>query len=166
MTGNGFKISLRASGFFILAAIIYIISLVAFCSWSYAEEPQLMIRHSTPLPAADNLQKADNTDLLRRLAAYKVVTGIFLLAMAIPLAVLSNRVPLKASRKLEELNLRLQQKIEFQNIREKELNSAINDLKRLNAVSIGREGRMLELKGEVNELLEQLHQHKRYNTDY
>lgn len=67
-------------------------------------------------------------------------------------------------RNIGRLNADLQQDIERQKVRETELQEAIQDLQRFNVLAVGRESRILELKGEVNALLEQMHRQKRYQA--
>jgi hypothetical protein len=47
---------------------------------------------------------------------------------------------------------------------ESELQDANRDLQRFNAMATGREQRILELKDEVNTLLQEMQKPKRYNT--
>lgn len=97
---------------------------------------------------------------LRLLAA-----GLGMLLLAIPLISLFSRTQKKAAEELSEMNIRLQHDVDLQQSREEELKDAISDLERFNAVSSGRETRIIELKNEVNELLQQLKRAKRYNID-
>jgi hypothetical protein len=105
------------------------------------------------------------TELLRNLAIRKTGEGFFLLMMVFPLIVLFNQTHKKTAAELEHLNTLLQQDVELQKSREKELKDAIHDLERFNSVSAGRESRIIELKAEVNDLLQQLNQNDRYNID-
>jgi hypothetical protein len=111
-----------------------------------------------------------NTDsinaLLHEQILQKIITGIILLMLAVPLVVLYNRAQNRTSQAMAKLNIRLQEEVESQKNHEKELEDAIRDLGRLNAVSTGRESRIIQLKSEVNTLLEQLNQEKRYNVDH
>ncbi len=104
--------------------------------------------------------------LMRPLAIRTVANGIFLHLMAFPLIVLYARARLKSAKKLSELNKRLQQDVAKRSDRESELEDAIHDLERFNALVIGREGRIIELKAEVNTLLVQMKREKRYNVDH
>lgn len=104
------------------------------------------------------------TLLLRALALRTLFASIFLYAMAIPLIALYNRAQAKTARELADLNTRLQQDFDQQKIREAELEDAIGDLERFNAIALGREDRIVELKAEVNTLLEQMKRKKRYTT--
>ena len=53
----------------------------------------------------------------------------------------------------------------IQKIREAELEDAIRDLERFNAITLGREDRIIGLKAEVNTLLEQMKRKKRYGSE-
>lgn len=109
---------------------------------------------------------AESFDFREHLLAIRdIITSFFLLVMVVPLVVLCNRVQRQAAQKLTELNTRLQQDVELQKTREEELKDAIHDLERFNSSAVGRESRIIELKSEVNALLVQLNQQKRYNTD-
>ncbi|MEA2068578.1 MAG: hypothetical protein U9P12_05205 [Verrucomicrobiota bacterium] len=102
---------------------------------------------------------------LRKQTIHEVAAGLFLLVMAVPLVMLYNCSHQRASEELAELNARLQQDVEGRKNREEELKDAIHDLERFNAVSSGRESRIIELKAEVNELLKQTNRKARYNID-
>ncbi|MDF7799948.1 hypothetical protein P4C99_10765 [Pontiellaceae bacterium B1224] len=91
--------------------------------------------------------------------------GLGMLFLAIPLISLFSRTQKKTAEELSSMNARLQHDVELQQSREEELKDAISDLERFNAVSSGRETRIIELKAEVNELLLQLKRDKRYNID-
>jgi len=104
--------------------------------------------------------------LINRLAMRTVGVGILLYCMAFPLIVLYNFARARALRETAELHERLREDYIKLKERESELEDAIHDLERFNAVTLGREGRIIELKAEVNTLLEQMNQHKRYNVDH
>lgn len=103
--------------------------------------------------------------LIRTLAIRTVAIGMLLYAMAFPLIVLYNRTHARSARETAKLHARLQQDFIKQKEREVELEDAICDLERFNNVAIGRENRIIELKAEVNTLLEQINRQKRYNID-
>lgn len=105
-------------------------------------------------------------DLIHTLAIRTMGIGTFLLAMAFPLIVLYNRTQAKSARETDKLNARLQQDVSKQKEREAELEDAICDLERFNNVAVGRETRIIELKAEVNTLLEQMNRQKRYTIDH
>jgi hypothetical protein len=108
----------------------------------------------------------DVNQLIRVLAARAVGMGMLLYAMAFPLIVLYHYAQARLSQETADLNTLLQQDFSKLKEREAELEDAIHDLERFNAVSIGREGRIIELKAEVNTLLEQMKLTKRYNVDH
>lgn len=91
--------------------------------------------------------------------------GLGMLFLATPLISLFNRTRKTAEAELSSMNISLHHDIDQQQSREEELKDAISDLERFNAVSAGRESRIIELKAEVNELLQQLKREKRYNID-
>jgi septal ring factor EnvC (AmiA/AmiB activator) len=84
--------------------------------------------------------------------------------MAGLLITLYHRAQSKASQQMEELNSQLQNDCQKLKVRETELKEAIRDLERFNTVSVGRENRIIELKNEVNALLEEMNRTQRYNT--
>jgi len=87
----------------------------------------------------------------------------FLLVMAGLFAVLHHRAGKWSQQQAEEGSGRLKQELSRQKDREKELEVAIKDLERFNAMAMGREQRILELKHEVNLLLQEKNQPNRYN---
>jgi hypothetical protein len=104
--------------------------------------------------------------LIRNLALRSVGIGIFLYIMAFPLILLYKIRQTKSSRESAEFHELLQQDYAILKEREIELEDAIHDLERFNTVAIGRESRIIELKAEVNTLLEQMKQQKRYSIDH
>lgn len=105
-------------------------------------------------------QKQLADQMLRSAAA-----ALGMVVMAIPLITLFSRTQRSVAKNLSQMNSRLQNDMESQKSRESELKEAISDLERFNAVSAGRETRIIELKAEVNNLLEQMGKSKRYNID-
>ncbi len=101
---------------------------------------------------------------MRSLALHTEAIGLFLVAMAFPLIFLYNQTLKKSTRQLGDLNARLQQDLARRKKREEQLRDAIHDLERFNAVALGREKRIIELKAEVNTLLEQMKRQKRYHS--
>lgn len=91
--------------------------------------------------------------------------GLGMLALAIPLILIFSQYQRKAAAELSDMNDRLQHDVELQHTREEELKDAISELQRFNAVTAGRESRVIELKAEVNTLLEKLNREKRYNIE-
>ena len=116
------------------------------------------------LVVARNIDYMDG--LMRSQVFLKLANGVFLLVMAFPLIASYTRARAKSSRELAALNEHLQQDVEMQKKREEELKDAIHDLERFNSVAVGREGRIIELKAEVNTLLEQANRTKRYKGDH
>jgi hypothetical protein len=108
----------------------------------------------------------DVNQMLRSLCLRSVGMGIFLYAMVFPLMVLYHYAQSRSSRETAQLHTLLKKDFAKLKEREVELKDAIHDLERFNSVAIGRESRIIELKAEVNTLLEQLKQHKRYNVDH
>lgn len=101
-----------------------------------------------------------NDQMLRVTAA-----GIGMLILAMPLIILLKRSKKETAFDLSMINDQLQHDMNQQKSREDELKDAIRDLERFNAVSAGRESRIIELKAEVNDLLGELNRTKRYNID-
>lgn len=94
-----------------------------------------------------------------------IAAGLGMFFLAIPLISLFSRTQKNADEELSSMNTRLQNDVDLQLSREEELKEAISDLERFNAVSSGREMRIIELKAEVNELLLQSKCERRYNID-
>ncbi len=112
------------------------------------------------------LQTRDVKQLIHTLAIRTIAIGVFLYAMAFPLILLYNHTQVKSARKTADLHAQLQQDFIKQKERETELEDAIRDLERFNHVAVGRETRIIELKAEVNTLLERMKQKKRYAIDH
>lgn len=108
----------------------------------------------------------DVKQLIHALAIRTAAIALFLHVMACPLILLYSRTQKKAAQKAAGLNIRLQQDFAKQKEREAELEDAIHDLERFNNVTVGREGRIIELKAEVNTLLKQMERPNRYSTDH
>jgi len=108
----------------------------------------------------------DVNQLIRALAMRTVGIALFLHIMVFPMIALYNRAQTKTAQKMALLNARLQQDFIKQKDREAELEDAIHDLERFNTVTVGRETRIIELKAEVNTLLEQMKRQKRYTIDH
>ncbi len=103
--------------------------------------------------------------LTRALAIRTAAIALFLHIMVFPLILLYSRTQKKAREETLVLNTRLQQDVARQKERETELKDAMHDLERFNTVAVGRETRVIELKAEINTLLEQMKRQKRYNID-
>jgi len=93
---------------------------------------------------------------------YTIAKSFFLLLMACPLMLLYSTALQKSNRALSVLNQKLRNDVEKRKKRESELKDAIRDLERFNAITVGREKRIIELKAEVNELLKELNRPPRY----
>jgi len=94
-----------------------------------------------------------------------ILSALILIILALPLVFVTRKAERTFSLETEALNARLKQDVSLQKTREEELKDAISDLERFNAVSAGRESRIMELKHEVNELLDKLNLEKRYSID-
>ncbi len=77
---------------------------------------------------------------------------------------LYRRASIQSTHHMEELNAQLKQDFQRLKKHETELEDAIRDLERFNALATGREQRILKLKTEVNTLLQTMNQPKRYDT--
>lgn len=108
----------------------------------------------------------DVKQLIHALAIRAVSIAAFLHVMAFPLILFYSRTRLQAGNEAAKLNIQLQQDFSKQKERETQLKDAIQDLERFNTLAVGREGRVIELKAEVNTLLEQMKRKKRYNVDH
>lgn len=98
-------------------------------------------------------------------AMFTVFATIVLSILALPLVLAARQTERLLTMESEANNVRLRQDVSIQQTKEKELREALSDLERFSSVSAGRESRIIELKAEVNELLEQTRMKKRYNID-
>lgn len=142
-------------GSFALVVTLYVLAVAAFSTWSYFE---LQAGRPYPKPT-EQYQK-----LLARTALVEGTQALFLLIMPIPLIALYHRARSHTSRKEVQLNEKLESDFRTLKKHEAELQDAILDLERFNALATGREERILELKIEVNALLMELNRPKRYET--
>ncbi|MCF7849229.1 MAG: hypothetical protein K9M45_10280 [Kiritimatiellales bacterium] len=111
---------------------------------------------------ARNLDYIETALRLQSLRA--MAKGLFFLLMAYPLMLLYSTAQQKSSRELAILNAQLRNDVEKRGKHEEELKDAIRDLERFNAVAVGRENRILELKTEVNKLLIELDRPIQYHA--
>jgi len=109
-------------------------------------------------------QKSTETELMH-IAMEKILSGLVLLALAVLVVMLGKSAEHQISSEAVELNVRLKQDAELQKQHEKELKEAIQDLKRFNTAAVGRESRIIELKTEINNLLEEQNREKRYSVE-
>jgi hypothetical protein len=93
-----------------------------------------------------------------------IAKGLFFLLMAYPLMLLYSTAQQKSFRAVAVLNDQLLNDVKKREKHEEDLQDAIKDLERFNAVAGGREDRIIELKGEVNELLAELDRPVRYHA--
>lgn len=147
----------KAYALFFLAAAIYLCGALAFTAWSFVEH-----RNFTQSVIPDPHNPAQ-TRQIGRIAAIEGTESLFLVVMAFPLIALYHRARVRTSQRLKELNARLRRDYDELKLRETELQDAIRDLERFNAAASGREDRIIELKAEVNALLEKMNQPNRYN---
>ncbi len=101
-------------------------------------------------------------------SSYAVIENLrngFLLAMGATLILLYRRARRQSA--LQAQALQAKHSADFEKIRkhELELEDAIRDLERFNALATGREERIIELKTEVNELLQEMNQPERYSLN-
>lgn len=142
-------------GSFALVVTLYVFAVVAFSTWSYVE-----LQAGRPYPNQTEKQRKH----FARTALIEGTQALFLFAMLIPLIVLYHRARIHSSRKERQLNAKLESDFRTLKKHESELQDAILDLERFNALATGREERILELKIEVNALLMELNRPKRYET--
>ncbi len=128
------------------AVAFYVIGVLAFSTLSY-------ITHGRAAKSA-----------LNQVAVIESLESVFMLAMAFVLIILYHRARAKSMHQVEDLNRKL--KTDFQKLKEheSELEDAIHDLERFNALATGREQRILELKDEVNQLLQETNRPMRYQS--
>lgn len=88
----------------------------------------------------------------------------FLLIMTCILIVLHRRGGRRCMELAEELSGRLTQELKKQKMREAQSEKTIRDLERFNAMAMGREERILELKHEVNTLMQEQGRPMRYTA--
>lgn len=139
-----------------MAVAIYVIGVFGFSTWSY-------FAHRAD-PAAVHLPEFEPNNHLGKVAFIEGLEGLFLLAMAFILIALYHRARTQSMRQMEKLNAKLRTDFEQLKKHDTALEDAIQDLERFNAMATGREQRVLELKAEVNALLQEMNQPKRYNT--
>jgi hypothetical protein len=128
----------------------------------------ILYHAASPVKGTAFLASDDLRFLEQQLAAEAhrlTVGGFAMLILALPIILFVSRSRKRTSAKLSRMNARLQHDMELQKSREEELKDAIADLERFNAVTAGRESRIIELKAEVNELLRQQNKTTRYNID-
>jgi len=101
---------------------------------------------------------------LSRIDLFECVETIFLLTMAFVFISQYRRAKSQSVQGIEEINLRL--RLDYQKLQKNKtaLEEAMRELERFNTMAMGREQRILELKSEVNALLQEANQAKRYNT--
>lgn len=151
------KIHNHAGRRFALVTTIYILGILAFSSWSYLE-------HQAVIKQNDGMEAAMQRRQIHKIALVESMEVVFLMAMLVPIIALYHNARAHSLQQEEELNAKLKYDNGTLKTREKELEEAIEDLERFNAVSTGRELRIIELKSEVNALLEKLNLPKRYTT--
>ena len=154
MSNTDYKPTKRPYRSFVISSIIYACGVVVFSIWSYTAQCKLTLSHTN--------QTSLNDEFLRKLIIRNSAETAFLILMAMPLVLLYRQGRQAVKKDLEQLNTLLQQEIELQKVREVELKDAIHDLERFNAVSVGRETRIIELKAEVNNLLADLNRNNLY----
>jgi flagellar basal body-associated protein FliL len=97
---------------------------------------------------------------------YTLIEGLrnaFLLTMGFTLIMLYHRARRKCTRQQMELSAKLKNDYAKLKKQKSQLEDAVRDLERFNALVTGREERMLELKNEVNALLKEMGRPKRYH---
>jgi hypothetical protein len=127
-----------------IGVAVYVAGAVGFSAWSaIAHQGQEAARNIYPL--IEGLRNA------------------FLLTMGITLIMLYHRARRKCTCQQRALSAKL--KSDFAKLKKQktQLEDAIRDLERFNALATGREERMLELKNEVNALLQEFGRTKRYH---
>lgn len=138
------------------AVMILTLGVIVFTVWSF-------LQHLIPL----------NTDApLLNINGYPISIStmsslaelLFLIIMAAVLVSLFRRAKLESTAQVDQKSAKLKRDLNKLEKRESELEKSIRDLERFNAVAMGREHRILELKDEVNALLQEQNKPNRYNT--
>lgn len=140
-----------------IAVVIYVVGVFGFSIWScFAYYTDI---GSDPFSLPDILKNiADEVVLIESLK------GLFLLSMPFILIALYHRAKARNTHQMMEINTKLNSDFEKLKKHEGDLEDAIQELERFNAMAMGREQRILELKAEVNTLLQDMNRPKRYNT--
>ena len=138
-------------GPFAVAVVFYVVGVTLFSIWIYLEHRAV----ASAIPAAQR-------GSFNRVALAEGFEGIFLFLMAFVLILLHSRAKAFFANREHEINIQLQRNYEKLKKHEHELQDAVKDLERFNAVTIHREERIIELKAEVNELLSEQNQPLRY----
>lgn len=140
-------------GRFAAALMLYILGVAAFAAWTFVEHLSAIESGADPAQAHS-----------QRMMLIEGAKILFLLAMAFPLIVSYHRAKVSSINDMAELNRKLEQDCRKLRKRETELEQAIQDLERFNALATGREERIMELKSEVNNLLREMDRPNRYTT--
>ncbi len=140
-----------------VAMTVFIMGMLGFAAWS------LSVHQAEPGSEATLWLRIKNC-ALNRVTLIEGLETVYLLTMAGILIVLYRRARVRSLQHIQEINATLKQDFQKTKKHESELQEAMRDLQRFNAMATGREQRILELKDEVNSLLQELNRQKRYNT--
>jgi hypothetical protein len=134
-----------------------VLGMIGFAAWSLSGLPAV--------PASDDtVWLRIKHYALNRIVLVEGLEAAFMLLMAGILIVLCRRARTRSLQHIQEMNAKLRDDYQKTKKHESELQDANRDLQRFNAMATGREQRILELKDEVNTLLQEMQKPKRYNT--
>jgi hypothetical protein len=136
---------------------IYVGGIVGFAAWS------LFLAQSDAEHAGEPLLYIEGYPV-GMTALVELIEIVFLITMAGIFLGLNRRVRIESRQQAEGSSARLKQDLAEVRKRERELERANRDLERFNAMATGREQRIMDLKEEVNVLLQEMNQPQRYNT--
>jgi len=139
------------------AVVLYLAGIMAFSGWSYYEHREILDQNT-------GMEEAMRREQINRTALVEGAEVLFLIAMLFPIIALYHQARARSLHQVEALNTKLKHDNDQLKAHDTELEAAIQDLERFNALANGRELRIIELKSEVNTLLEKLNQPKRYTT--
>ena len=140
-------------GSFAVAVVFYVVGVTIFSGWICLEHHWLA--RSMAMPPHS---------IFSRVALIEGIEGVFLLIMAFTLIFLHARAKNSSAKHERTMNIKLQREFEKLKEHEIELQDAIRDLERFNALTTNREERIVELKREVNRLLTEQERPLRYSV--
>ena len=142
---------------YVLAVKLCILGAISFTAFSF------LLHQNHPESGAAPLLNIKGYTVCTA-ALVECLETVYLLIMACILGVFYRRANKRHRKQQEEYKAQLKQELRGQKHRETKLEHAIKDLERFNAMAMGREQRILELKTEINNLLQEQDRPKRYNA--
>ena len=141
----------------LIALAVYLTGIALFAAWS------LLLNEADMQAVVEPLLYVKGFPL-GTAALVESLELVFLFAMAFTFLRLYRRARQSSLHQAEQYNARLKKEYQHLKQREKKLEEAVRDLERFSAMATGREQRILDLKEEVNALLQEHDQPIRYNT--